>query len=160
MAQMLLQGLAWITFAVAIVLCPVAWVRIIRAKTRSAYWTNIGLFAAPILLAFLFAELGGLRTGIADSSPAPPVPSVGDLVERMPAAQLALLITVGVLWIGGGNLLFHLHNRRLGKRWWQAMNPLNPPFKDFNPREWVILGALLAASLGLVAVAPSFENVR
>jgi hypothetical protein len=35
------------------------------------------------------------------------------------------------------------------------MNPLDPPFKDFNSREWSILVALVVVSLGLVALAIS-----
>ncbi|MDP3539015.1 MAG: hypothetical protein Q8S26_09995 [Azonexus sp.] len=144
--------LTWVTFAVAMVIAPVAWFRMVRAKTRPAYWKNIALFVGPILLVFLFANAAGLMPE-APTPPAPPSPQ--DVLGEMPTSQIVLLALVAALWIGGGNLLFHFHNRRLGKKWWQAMNPFNPPFKDFNTREWLILVALAIVSLGLMALAIS-----
>ena len=41
----------------------------------------------------------------------------------------------------------------------QALNPLDPPFKDFNTREWLIFGALLAGSMGLGMLAISSGHV-
>ena len=145
--------LTWVTFAVAMVVAPVAWFRMVRAKTRAAYWKNIALFAGPILLVFLFANGAGLMPEAPTPPPAPPSPQ--DVFGKMPASQVILLAMVAAVWIGGGNLLFHLHNRRLGKKWWQAMNPLDPPFKDFSSREWSILVVLVIVSLGLMALAIS-----
>jgi hypothetical protein len=145
--------LTWVTFAVAMVVAPVAWFRMVRAKTRAGYWKNIALFICPILLVFLFANAAGLMPEVQTPPPAPP--SAQDVFGKMPSSQVILLAVVAAVWIGGGNLLFHFHNRRLGKRWWQAMNPLNPPFKDFNSREWSILAALVTVSLGLMAFAIS-----
>ena len=147
-------------FVVAMFVCPIAWYRMVRAKTRTAYWGNMGLFVGLILGVFLVADLAGFDTGI--SKPLPPsqnIPNFEQVFGQMPATHLALLIAAAVLWIGGGNLLFYLHNRRLGKRWWQALNPLDPPFKDFNGREWVVLGLLTVGSLALGAAAISSGRV-
>ena len=148
-----LEILTWLTFAAAMVVAPIAWFRIVRAKNRAAYWKNIALFVGPILLVFLFANAAGLMPEAPTPPPAPPSPQ--DVFAKMPTSQVMLLALVAVVWIGGGNLLFYFHNRRLGKRWWQAMNPLDPPFKDFNSREWLILVALVIVSLGLMALAIS-----
>ena len=147
------ETLTWVTFAVAMVVAPVAWFRMMRAKTRLAYWKNIALFLGPILLVFLFANAAGLMP----EAPTPPLalPSPQDVWGKMPTIQIVLLAGGAAVWIGGGNLLFHFHNRRLGKKWWQVMNPLDPPFKDLNTREWSILVALVIVSLGLMGLAIS-----
>ena len=110
-----LEILTWVTFAVAIVISTIAWFRMVRAKTRVAYWKNIVLFAAPILLVFLFANGAGLMPDA--PTPPPTSPSVQDIFGRMPTNQLVLLGAAALIWIGGGNVLFHIHNRRLGKKW-------------------------------------------
>jgi hypothetical protein len=149
-----LEVLTWVTFAVAMVVSPVAWFRMVRAKTRAAYWKNIVLFAAPIFLVFLFANGAGLMPEAPTPPPTPP--NAQDVFMRMPTHQLVLLAAAAILWVGGGNVLLQMHNRRLGKKWWQALNPVDPPFKDFNTREWLVLGALLVGSMGLGALAISF----
>ena len=63
-----LEVLTSLAFVVAMVVSPVAWFRIVRAKTRAAYWKNIVLFAAPILLVFFFANGAGLMP----ETPTPP----------------------------------------------------------------------------------------
>jgi hypothetical protein len=149
-----------IMFAAAMVVCPIAWYRMVRAKTRQAYWGNMGLFAGLILGVFQVANLAGFDTGFREPAPPPQsIPSIENVFGQMPPIQLALLISAAVLWIGGGNLLFYLHRRRLGKRWWQALNPLDPPLKDFNTREWMTLGVLTVVSLGLGAAAMSVGRV-
>jgi hypothetical protein len=150
--QASLEILTWVTFVIAMVVAPIAWFRMIRAQTRNTYWKNIAFFTFPILLVFFFADLAGLMpphdpTTTAFLEP----PPIREVIAKMPPLQLALLGGAGLIWIVGGNVLFHLHNRRLGKRWWQALNPFDPPFKDFNGREWIILGTLLVLSLGLGA---------
>ena len=149
--KLFLEILTWVTFAVAMVVSPVAWFRMMRAKTRSAYWKNIALFVVPILMVFLFADYSGLTPKAL--KPPPVSLNFQDVFGRMPTAQRIAVIAMAVLWIGGGNLLFYLHSRRLGKRWWQVMNPLDPPFKDFDAREWLILLFLAVASLGIGASA-------
>lgn len=113
-----LEILTLASFAVAMVVAPVAWFRMVRAKTRSAYWKNTALFAGPILLVFLFANGAGLIPEAPPRPSAPPSPQ--DVLGKMPTSQVILLALVAAIWIGGGNLLFHFYNRRLGKKWWQA----------------------------------------
>lgn len=134
------------------VVAPIAWLRMLRAKTRAAYWKNIGLFVGPIFLVFLLANGAGL---IPEFTTPRVSPSPQDVFGQMPTEQLVLLVLVAIIWIGGGNLLFHRHNLRLGKKWWQALNPLDSPFKDFNFREWLILGVLVVISLGLLVAVIS-----
>jgi len=158
--QTVFQVFLVLMFVIAIFVCPIAWYRMVRAKTRTAYWGNMGLFAGLILGVFLVAKLAGFDTGLSKPPPPPQsAPSFEQVFGQMPAAQLALLIAAAVLWIGGGNVLFYLHNRRLGKRWWQMLNPLDPPFKDFNGREWAALGVLTVGSLVLGAAAISVGRV-
>lgn len=116
------------------------------------------MFAGPILLVFLFASGAGLIPEV--PAPQTVAPGPQNVFEKMPTSQLILLAMVAAIWIGGGNLLFHYHNRRVGKKWWQAMNPLDPPFKDFNSREWLVLGGLVVVSLGLMAIAISIGQPR
>jgi hypothetical protein len=147
--KLFFEILTFMAFVVAIVVSPIAWVRIIRAKNRKAYWGSMLLFAAPIVTTFLFASAAGLLP----EAPAQPatIPTVLSVLERLPHRQLVLLIIVAVVWVGGGNLLFYFHNRRLGKTWRQALNPLDPPFRDFNAREWVTLAVLFAVSMAVMS---------
>lgn len=145
--------LTLVAFLVSMVVGPIAWYRTVRAKNRAAYWKNIALFVGPIALTFLFADAAGLLPEA--TTPPPTAPNLQEVFERMPTRQVILLAVVAVVWIGGGNLLSYFQNRRLGKRWWQGMNPLDPPFKDFNGREMAILLALATVSLGLVAIVMS-----
>jgi len=154
--QLLLKILASVAFVTAIVVAPIAWFRMVRAQSRAAYWKNMALFGGPILLFFLLAKGAGLLPEMPAPPPSPP--SAQDILGRMPTEQLILLGAAALLWIGGGNILFLLHNRRLGKKWWQALNPLDPPFKDFNSREWLILGALVVGSMGLGMFAISLGH--
>lgn len=137
-------------------IAPIAWFRMVRAQTRSTYWKNIALFAVPILLTLALGKASGLMQEPA--GPPPVLPTPGDVFAGMPTVQLVLLSAAAVLWMGGGNLLFYRHNRRLGKKWWQALNPFDPPFKDFNGTEWLILGGLVLSSLGLAALAVSYGH--
>ncbi len=142
------------------IVCPVAFYRIIRAKTRKEYLGNFGLFVGLILTVFAMAELTGIDTGLTELPPPPQdFPNFEQISEKMPKLQLALIIAFALLWLVGGNLLFYFHNRRLGKRWWQTLNLLDPPFKDFNRREWIILGVLFLATLALGIWAVSLSEI-
>lgn len=126
----------------------------VRAQTRSAYWKNIALFATPILLTLALGKASGLMTE--PVGPPPVLPPPGDVFAGMPTGQLILLSLAAMLWIGGGNVLLYRHRRRLGKKWWQALNPFDPPFKDFNTAEWLTLGGLVAGSFALGTLALSY----
>lgn len=137
-----------------LVIAPIAWFRMVRAQTRSAYWKNMVFFAAPMLLTFLLADAAGLMPEA--SAPPSAIPEVENVLAGMPTGQLILLSLAAVLWVGGGNVLLYRHRRRLGKKWWQALNPFDPPFKDFNTAEWLTLGGLAAGSFALGALAVSY----
>lgn len=149
--KLIFEILTGITFVIAMIVGPIAWFRIVLAKTRTAYWKNIALFTVPILLVFVFATNAGLMPVVTMPPPAPP--SIENYFDQISTTQKALLIVAGVIWIGGGNLLFYFHKRRLGQKWWQGLNPLDPPFKDFNTQEWLILLGLVILSLSIGAAA-------
>ena len=152
----ILIGLFTIIFVVVWVTGVVSWFRMVTAKDRKTYWKSIFLFVLPILLLFAFANLVGLFPEIDNSmSPPPKPPEIGELFGPMPLSQKILLFGAGITWIVGGNILFIAHNRRMGKKWWYQLNPLNPPFKDFNRKEWSILVLLLivAMALGIAGIA-------
>ncbi len=56
-------------------------------------------------------------------------------------------------WLVGGNILVALHYRRIGKSVWSGFKPFAFPFKDFNAKEWVWLGALTLMALSLMVLA-------
>ena len=70
----------------------------------------------------------------------------------MPLGQWVFFILAGVTWIGGVNLLFLRHKRRVGtpSRWW--------PFRRFNSQEWLVFFALLALAITLGNVGLSFQR--
>ena len=148
-----------VAFIVAFPTALIAWFRMIRAKSHKDYLKNIALFVLPILSVFLLAHLGGLMEfpDMADASP-PQVPLAQDIFSKMPTPQLVLLMIAGSIWLIGGNVLFFLHKRRVGKNWWQFMNPLEPPFKDFNGKEWSILIILVVSTFIVAGAAMSFNQ--
>jgi hypothetical protein len=152
--QLLLQILTCAAIVATLMIAPIAWFRMVRAQTRPAYWKNMAFFAAPMLLTFLLAKASGLIPQA--SAPPSAIPAAEDVLARMPTGQLVLLSLAAALWIGGGNLLLYRHRRRVGKKWWQALNPFNPPFKDFNTAEWLTLGGLMTGSFALGALAVSY----
>lgn len=132
---------AWITSAVA-------WFRMVKAQDRKTYWKNIALFTGPILLVFLVANTAGLFPELDfESHTAPGPPELRDVPGAMPPLQKFYLGAAAATWLIGANVLFVTHNRRTKKKWWHQLNPLNPPFKDFNRREWAILLALTVVTM-------------
>ena len=140
---------------------PVAFVSfffIVFARTRRTYWISIGLFVVPILLVLWLAELSGLSVFPSVSTPRDPSlvdNSIPDMLGMLPGSQLLLIALAALIWVGGGYVLFWKHCRRVGKSWWTALNPLDPPMKDFNAKEWSAAGLLLVLSMffGWLALA-------
>jgi hypothetical protein len=147
-----LEELGLAVFPLAVVVSFFAWFRAMRTKTRAAYWKGIAVVVAAALALLTLLKGAGLMPD--PPSPPPDMPDFQTVIGRMPPVQVALIGVAAALWIGGGNLLMHFH-RRLGKQWWQMLNPAKLPFKDFNAREWLIFVERLAASLGVAAVAVS-----
>jgi len=155
------MGIFGVVFIVAWITAVVSWFRMVTARDRKTYWKSIALFVGPILLVFVFAELGGLfpETNFENQPkierPMIDRPELNELFGAMPLLQKILLGAAGATWLIGGNLLFITHNRRTNKRWWHLLNPLNPPFKDFNGKEWLILVCLVVITMALSMAAIS-----
>lgn len=80
-----------------------------------------------------------------------PVDQMFDIIGRMPAAQLAFFVLFMLIPSVGGNFVFHLNNKRLGR------NPVsrNPFFMmaTFNAREWLIFGVVHLLTIAAAAAA-------
>jgi hypothetical protein len=149
--QLLLQILTSAAIVATLLIAPIAWFRMVRAQTQTIYWKNMALFVAPLLLTFLLAKAAGLMPEF--SVPPSAILTAEDVLVSMPTGQLVLFSLAAVLWVGGGNLVLYRNRRRVGKKWWQALNPFHPPFRDFNAAEWRTLGGLAAGSCTLGALA-------
>jgi hypothetical protein len=89
-------------------------------------------------------------------------PQLADVVEifsNMPYGQLVFLGLFAATWLVGGNILIAFHFRRIGKPWYSGLIPFSWPFRNFNKREWVILGVLFVLSAIFGIVALSYSNV-
>lgn len=139
-----------VTFCVAMVIAPIAWLRMLKAENQSAYLKNIAWFVIPILAVFAF---GGLTGAFDQQNPNPPQRVEAGATEALSWVQVALLSLAGGTWIGGGSLLWFLHTKRIGRPWWTVMNPLQPQFRDFTSKEWWVLGGLAFVALSLGAIA-------
>lgn len=70
------------------------------------------------------------------------------------SAETLVLAGLGMaVWLIGGNLLVAWHYRRMGKSPWSGLKPFAFPFRDFNSREWIVLGALALTSVLLFGFA-------
>lgn len=145
-----LDFLLIVAFCVTMVVAPIAWLRMLMAKDQSKYLKNAALFVVPILLVFALASLTGQLDEPASN--AAPV-AEGALAPELTWFQVVLLALAGGTWLGGGSLLWFRHTKRVGRSWWSVLNPLQPQFRDFNTREWLILAALAVVSLSLGALA-------
>jgi len=63
-----------------------------------------------------------------------------------------------LLWLIGGNLLVGYHYKQRGLPVESGFRPFAFPFKDFNAREWVLLGMLAAISLALAGAGAHLLN--
>ncbi len=148
---MLLDMLFAAVFCVTMVVAPIAWVRMLTAKTQQAYVRNIALFVLPILAVFAL----GYAAGFVDftAQPKNPLPPVSPAPQPT-WEQAVLLSAAACVWMVGGNVLMYRHTRRMGRPFWSILNPLRPQFRDFNRKEWATLAGLvaLAMALGVCAI--------
>ncbi len=152
--------LIFVALVIAFPVALVSWYRMLRAKTCKDYLKNVALFFGPILLVFVLASGVGLSEfpNLFEIEPPPTAPDPLETLGIMPKAQLTLLILAACIWLIGGYVLFNRHNKRVGKTWWQSINPLNRPFKEFNSREWSILGVLVVATFVVAGLAMSLNE--
>jgi hypothetical protein len=144
-----------VVFAVTMVVAPVAWLRMLTAKSQRAYLANIALFVLPILAVFGLGHL----TGAVDFNAAPKNElSVEHAAPQLSWIQVLLMSVAGGLWIIGGNVLMYRHTKRMGRSFWSILNPFQPQFRDFTGREWASLAVLAVGTLLLGAVAMSLGS--
>ena len=139
-----------VTFCLAMIIAPIAWIRMLKTKNQTSYLKNIAWFVIPILAVF---ALGGLTGAFDQQITNPPRRVEAGAAQELTWIQVLLLSVAGTTWIGGGSLLWFRHTKRVGRPWWTVMNPLQPQFRDFTGREWAILGALAVIALSLGAIA-------
>lgn len=137
-------------FCATMVVAPIAWIRMLTAKSQRAYLMNVALFVLPIL-----AVLGlGHLIGAAEFSATPQNELPVDIVApQLNWVQVLLLSAAGCLWIVGGNVLMYRHTQRMGRPFWSIFNPFKPQFRDFTGHEWASLASLAVATLLLAALA-------
>ncbi len=141
-----------VLFCVAMIVAPIAWIRMLTAKSQRAYLSSIALFVLPILGVFVL----GYLTGAVELN----APTKGELPSDFVPPQLSwiqiiLLSVAGGLWLVGGNVLMYLHTKRMGRSFWSILNPFKPQFGDFTRYEWASLGALVVVTLLLGGLAMS-----
>jgi hypothetical protein len=113
-----------------------------------------------ILVFFLFGspvEDTTPRSGISNTSE---LPTFREVLAKAPWLQLVVMGSGMLLLLIGAHMIVYFHNQRLGKRWWSILNPLQTPYKDFNRREWVQFGVLLAVSFALVVLGVNLGHGR
>jgi hypothetical protein len=137
-------------FVVTMVVAPIAWIRMLTAKTQRTYLLGIALFALPILAVFTL----GYLTGAVDFNAPPKSELPTDFAPpQLSWVQIVLLSAAGCLWLVGGNVLMYRHTKRMGRPFWSILNPFKPQFRDFTGYEWASLGALVVVTLLLAALA-------
>jgi hypothetical protein len=139
-----------VTFCVAMIITPIAWLRMLKAKNQSVYLKNIAWFVIAILAVF---ALGALTGALDHQTPSPPQRVETGVTEGVSWLQIFLLSLAGLTWIGGGSLLWFRHTKRVGRPWWTVMNPLQPQFRDFTGEEWAVLGGLAVVAFLLAGIA-------
>jgi hypothetical protein len=142
---------AFITlFCATMVVAPIAWIRMLTAKSQRDYLLNVALFVLPIVAVFALGHLAG-----AVDFGAPPKNELpADIVPpELTWAQVLFLSGAGCVWIIGGNVLMYRHTKRMGRSFWSILNPFKPQFRDFTGREWASLAALAVVTLLLGVIA-------
>jgi hypothetical protein len=148
-----------VTLLILAVLGIVAWLRLSKARTPIAGWKVATLLAlAGILVFFSFGS------SVEDTPPKRAILNTGELPtlrEVVAHAQWIQLVLVGgamLVSFIGAYVISYLHTRRLGKRWWYMFNPLQ--YGNFNRREWVQVGVLLAVSFALLVIGVNSGHGR
>jgi hypothetical protein len=132
--------------------------RTLSTTSRKVYWRNIGILAvigttAIIAAPFFMPHPNPAPVEAHKSLPAAPEPFAG-----MSYLQIGLLFAAAATMAVGGNLVGIRSARRAGRPWWQALNPLNPPFRDFTHADVASLGAVAFVALGLAMWALSMNR--
>jgi len=139
-----------ILFCITMIVAPIAWVRMLTAKTQRAYVINIALFVVPILAVFALGHF----TGTVDFNASPKMEPPANSAEcQLSWLQVLLLSTAGGLWVIGGNVLMYRHTKRMGRSFWSILNPFRPQFRYFTVREWASLAFLAVTTLLLAVLA-------
>jgi hypothetical protein len=145
-----------VVFCVALVLGPIAWLRMLTAKTQRAYLQSLALFTVPIIGALVLGHAAGFLDFNVPKSPQPPS-------ELAPLAlsweQVVLLTLAGCVWLVGVNVLMYKHTRRMGRSFFSMLNPFKPQFRDFSGQEWLALFVLAATALSLGWLAINLGSV-
>lgn len=139
-----------VLFCVTMVVAPIAWIRMLTAKSQRTYVLSIALFVLPIVAVFALGHL----TGAVDFNTPPKNQLQADFAPpQLSWVQTGLLSAAGCLWLVGGNVLMYRHTKRMGRSFWSILNPFKPQFRDFTGYEWASLGALVVVSLLLAGLA-------
>jgi hypothetical protein len=148
--------IAFITlFFATMIVAPIAWVRMLMAKSQRAYLFSIALFVLPILAVFSLGHL----TGAIDFSAPPKNELPPDFAPpNLNWVQVVLLSAAGCLWLVGGNVLMYRHTKRMGRSFWSILNPFKPQFRDFTGYEWASIAALLVVTLLLAVLAMNLST--
>lgn len=152
-----LDILLLVTFFLAMVIAPIAWLRMLKAKSQSTYRKSVAWFVIPIVAVF---ALGALTGTFDQQNPDPRQLIPSREAQELTWTQVVLLILAGATWMGGGSMLWFRHTKRMGRSFWSAMNPLQPQFRDFTGTEWAVLGALAVVALSLGAIAINLAPAR
>lgn len=140
---------------ITLVIAPIAWIRMLTAKSQRTYLVSVASFVLPIIAVFSLGHL----TGAVDFSAPPRNELPADFAPpQLSWLQVALLSAAGCLWIVGGNVLMYRHTKRMGRSFWSILNPFQPQFRDFTGYEWASLAALAVVTLLLAALAVNFGS--
>lgn len=139
-----------VLFCATMVMAPIAWFRMLKAKSQRAYLVNVVLLVLPILAVFGLGHLVGV---IDFSAPLPDELPAHPSVPPLSWVQVVLFSAAGGLWVMGVNVLMYRHTKRVGRSFWSLLNPFKPQFRDFTAREWASLAVLVGVTLLLAAAA-------
>ena len=150
-----------ITLLGLVVLGITAWQRMSKTKTPIAGWKLVTLLILGAILVFFFFGSSVEETASKRAIPATSeLPTIREVVAKAPWLQLVVMGGGMLLFLIGAHVIVHFQNQRLGKQWWSIFNPLQTPYKDFNRREWIQFGVLLAVSFALMVLGVNLGHGR